>query len=368
MNRTPTYYRYEDFDDCGYYMRYSKRIKNIYWCVYDPQNIAKAVYLAEKGKVKRGEVKRFNENLLDNMDDLWSMLKYETYEPGKYKSKTIHEPKERLIKIAPYFPDRIVHHCVINVCRDIWETVFIDNTYSCIKGKGIHKCMEDVTKDMLEDWRGTRYCLKIDIKKFYDNIDHDVLKKIIRYKIGDEQLLRLLDKLIDSTGTNKGLPIGNYTSQYFANLYLSYFDHYMKEVIGVKYYYRYMDDIVILDGSKKRLHRVLEIMALYLGAELKLEIKDNWQVFPVDSRPIDYVGYKMNHYNILLRKLILLNFYKKLNRTRDKYHIEDEDGIKHAYSSEYGWIIRCSDEHKDYLFNKIINFNQDETKIELRSA
>jgi hypothetical protein len=257
--------------------------------------------------------------------------------------------------IAPFFPDRVVHHCIINVLAPHWYHIFIGNTYACIKGRGTHKCMEDVHRALITDRIGTRYCLKIDIRKFYDNVDHSVLKKIIRYSIADESLLRLLDKIIDSNGKEKGLPIGNFTSQYLANLYLAYFDHWVKEELGVKYYYRYMDDIVVLGEDKAWLHYILDSFALYLGAELKVEIKPNWQIFPVDDRGIDYVGFKQNHYGILLRKGILLRFYQKLEKTKEKYQIKDETDIKHLFPSEYGWIVRCDKEHSDFIFNKCLS-------------
>ena len=215
--------------------------------------------------------------------------------------------------------------------------------------------MEDVHRALIEDRIGTRYCLKIDIRKFYDNVDHSVLKQIIRYSIADESLLRLLDKIIDSNGKEKGLPIGNFTSQYLANLYLAYFDHWVKEELGVKYYYRYMDDIVVLGESKEWLHYVLDALGLYLGSVLKVEIKPNWQIFPVDDRGIDYVGFKQDHYGILLRKGILLRFYQKLEKTKAKYQISNEDDIKHLFPSEYGWIIRCDKEHSDFIFNKCLS-------------
>lgn len=110
--------------------------------------------------------------------------------------------------------------------------LFIENTYACIKGRGVHKCMLDVRSALMRDKKGTRFCLQTDVRKFYDNIDHTALKIIIRFTIADEQLLRLLDKIIDSNGKDKGLPIGNYTSQYLANLYLAYFDHWVKEVLA----------------------------------------------------------------------------------------------------------------------------------------
>ena len=366
---------YHDFEDVGYYIGNTgkifispvKRIKNVYPLVYSTENLIRSQHTAQKGKKNRGEVKAFNDSFSDKMAFLYEILREETFEPGKYRVKKIYDPKERDIMIAPFFPDRIIHHCLINVLAPHWYHIFIGNTYACIKGRGTHKCMQDVHKALIEDKAGTEYCLKIDIRKFYDNVDHAVLKKILRFTIADESLLRLLDKIIDSNGKEKGLPIGNFTSQYLANLYLSYFDHWVKEYLGVKYYFRYMDDIVVLGENKERLHFLLDAFALYLGAELKVEIKGNWQIFPVDDRSIDYVGFKQNHYGILLRKGILLRFYEKLEATKEKYKIENETDIKHLFPSEYGWIIRCDKEHSDFIFNKCLN-NGKNKSIEYRAA
>jgi hypothetical protein len=218
--------------------------------------------------------------------------------------------------------------------------------------------MEDVHRALINDKKGTKYCLKIDIKKFYDNVDHAVLKMILRYRIEDERMLRLLDKIVDSNGKEKGLPIGNFTSQYLANLYLSYFDHWIKEELKVRYYYRYMDDIVVLNQSKEVLHDILDKMGLYLGSELKVEIKHNWQIFPVDARSIDFVGFKQNHYGILLRKGILTRFYKKFNKLSKTHKITNISEFKHLFASEYGWITRCSEEHTNYIFNKCLQWNK----------
>lgn len=365
------FWQFSDFEDCGIYIgdtgkiyiSPSKRIKNVYHLIYDPSNIIKASWKAQEGKGERSEINRFNNNINERLDAIYWMLRNQTYVPGKYREKIINDTKERLIMIAPFDPDRIIHHCVINVLGKHWTNLFIENTYACIKGRGTHKCMEDVHDVLMIDRKGTKYCLKIDIRKFYDNVDHEALKRILRYTIADEQLLWLLDKIIDSNGKSKGLPIGNFTSQYLANVYLCYFDHWMKEELarivweryGVRYYYfRYMDDIVILCENKEALHFILDMMGLYLGAELKVEIKPNWQIFPVDERGIDYVGFKQNHYGILLRKGILMRFFKKFNRTANKYGIKDENDLKHFYPSEYGWVIRCSEEHSNFIFNNCL--------------
>ena len=115
-----------------------------------------------------------------------------------------------------------------------------------------------------------------------------------------------------------------------------------------------MDDMVMLCSDKAALHFILGMIGLYLAAELKVEIKPNWQIFPVNDRGIDYVGFKQNHYGILLRKGILMRFYKKFRKISKKYEIKDKTALKHLFPSEYGWIIRCSEEHSEFIFNNCI--------------
>lgn len=362
---------YSDYNDCGLYIgdkgklfaSPGKKLKSVYGLLYTNENLSLSQYTAQKGKARHSDVRRFNAHILERMDELWAMLRYETYQPGEYRIKTIHDPKEREIMIAPFFPDRIIHHCIINVLGQHWTSLFIGNPYSCIKGRGTHKCKADVGKVLKRDRKGTRFCLKTDISKFYDNIDHASLKQIIRMTIADAQLLTLLDKIIDSNGKSKGLPIGNYTSQYFANLYLTPLDHWIKEVLakwiemlyGCKlYYFRYMDDMVFLSGRSDALHFVLDMVGLYMAGELKVEIKPNWQIFPVDDRGIDFVGFKQNHYGVLLRKSILTKFYDKSKIIARDNPIKNEIDIKHLFPSEYGWVLGCSEIHRQRIFNNII--------------
>ena len=123
-----------------------KKIKNIYHLVYSPDNIIKAQANSQKGKGERNEVQTFNSNICENLAYIYDILANNSYKPGKYRIKRIFEPKERVIMIAPFFPDRIIHHCVINVLGEYWNKIFISNTYACIKGRGIHRCMEDINR------------------------------------------------------------------------------------------------------------------------------------------------------------------------------------------------------------------------------
>lgn len=305
-----------------------KRIGNLYAQIISLQNLLQADVTASKGKSKQYGVQAHNKHWAENLLRLHTMLSNFSYKTSAYTRFTIHEPKEREISRLPYFPDRIVHHAVMNVLEPIFTACFTANTYSCIKGRGIHGAAREIEK-ALADVPGTQYCLKLDIKKFYPSIDHAILKQLLRRKLKDADLLWLLDEIIDSA---PGLPIGNYLSQYFANFYLTYFDHWLKENKAVKYYFRYADDIVILAASKSELHALLTDIDTYLQQRLKLEVKGNYQVFPVAARGIDFVGYVFYHTHTLLRKSIKKNFCRTVAKRKGPQHVA-------AY---LGWAKHCN--------------------------
>lgn len=307
-----------------------KRIGNLYHRITSLANLQEADRKAQKGKARQYGVIIHNQNQEGNLLVLQDMLDSKTYKTSKYDVFNIFEPKERIIYRLPFFPDRITHHAVMNVLEPYFMSTFTADTYSCIKGRGIHSLVKNLKRDLL-DVEGTKYCLKIDIKKFYPNIDHDVLKVLIRRKFKDKDLLWLLDEIIDSA---PGLPIGNYLSQYLANFYLSYFDHWIKEQKCVRYYYRYADDIVALGSDKEALWKLLADINLYLE-ELKLEVKSNYQIFPVEERGIDFVGYVFRHRYIRVRKTIKQNFARKVKRGCNRKSI----------SSHMGWLKHCNARH-----------------------
>lgn len=314
-----------------------KRINNLYPKIYSLENLQLADSIARKGKSKQYGVKIHDKNPEANIALLQDMLINKTYKTSAYTMFIIHEPKEREVFRLPYFPDRITHHAVMNILEPIFVSMFTADTYSCIKGKGIHGAARAV-KEALKDVSGTKYCLKLDIKKFYPSVDHDILKAILKQKFKDPDLLWLLDEIIDSAN---GLPIGNYLSQYFANLYLTRFDHWLKEVKRVKYYFRYADDIVVLSDNKEYLHQILSEIREYLQNELKLTVKGNYQVFPVESRSIDFVGYRFYHTHTLLRKSIKKSFARTMAKNPNEA----------SKASYYGWAKHCNSKN---LLKKIL--------------
>lgn len=306
-----------------------KRIGNLFEKIISIENLIIADAKAQKGKPNQYGVIIHNKNRESNILKLHDMLVSKTYKTSKYDIFKVFEPKERDVYRLPYFPDRICHHAIMNVLEPIFVAVFTSDSYSCIKGRGIHKASFNLRKS-LNNVDQTTYCLKLDIKKFYPNIDHSILKALLRKKFKDEDLLWLLDEIIDSA---PGLPIGNYLSQYLANFYLTYFDHWIKEQLGVKYYFRYADDIVILHKDKDYLHRVLKVIEDYFDLFLKLEVKGNWQVFPVESRGIDFVGYVHFHTHVLLRKSIKQRFARMLKKRKNSQSIASYNGwLKHCDS------------------------------------
>ena len=309
-----------------------KRIGNLYEQICSIENLNLADSIAQKGKQKQPGVIAHNRNKASNIEALHRALIDKTYVTSEYTTFPIWEPKERIIFRLPYYPDRIVHHAVMIVLERIFVATFTADTYSCIKKRGIHAAARALKK-ALKDKEGTNYCLKIDIKKFYPNVDHDILKHLLRRKIKDPDLLWILDGIIDSA---EGLPIGNYLSQYLANFYLTYLDHWLKEEKKVRYYFRYADDMVFLSADKPYLHSLLAEIRTYLQINLKLEIKDNYQVFPVDDRGIDFVGYVFRHSHTMLRKGIKKSFARKVAKGANPQSIASYTGwAKHCNSKNF---------------------------------
>jgi len=319
-----------------------KRIGNLYPKIYSIANLQLADQKARKGKKHQYGVRQHDKNQEANILALHEMLKNKTYTTSKYKTFTIMEKKERLISCLPYFPDRIAHHAVMNILEPIFVSVFTADTYSCIKRRGIH-AGDKAIKKALKNIRNTIkyvpktwYRLKMDIRKFYPSIDHDILKKLVRRKLKDMDLLWLLDEIIDSA---TGLPIGNYLSQYLANFYLTYLDHWIKEVKGVQYYFRYADDMLILAATKAELHKLRAEIQAYLKDMLKLDMKDNYSVAPIWCG-IDMLGYIYFPDYTWVRDDIKKEFIRMVKYRRNAASI----------ASYRGWFKHADCRHLEYKY------------------
>lgn len=314
-----------------------KRIGNLYEQIYSLDNLQ----LAYKNAIKGKQIYSENRNvlLLNIQQELISC----EYKVSEYSVFTIFDKKERIIYSLP-LKDKIIQHAILQIINPIFIKCFISQTYSCILKRGIHKALRQVKKSLNQNY----YCLKIDIKKYYPSINIQTLKLFLRKKFKDRKLLHLLDCILNSH--NEGIPIGNYISQYFGNFYLTYFDHYIKEKLRIKYYFRYMDDIVILHNSKEDLHLIKNEIEYYLNKILDLKLS-NWQIFPIKIRGIDFVGYVIYPTHIKLRKQIKQNFKNMLQKyPNDK-----------SISSYKGWILHCNGINlwQKYITHGNIKINKD---------
>ena len=261
--------------------------------------LMKAHKLSRKGKGYRKEIILFNLKQEEYLMWLYENLKNGKYKHGGYTEFYVTKPKLRRIEKSRYI-DRIVHRWIVdNFLEEYFIRTFINTTYACIKNRGMHKACIDLQKDMQHCKRIWKdyYILKMDVIKYFDNIDKDILYRIIARKIQDERLLKILKQIIYSTPNKKGQPIGNYTSQTFANIYLNELDQYIKNKLKCKYYYRYMDDMIVLTKDKQTAQKVLDKITIFLKEKLELELNSKTQIFK-SKQGVNFCGYKINEYRI----------------------------------------------------------------------
>lgn len=306
-----------------------KRVGNLYEKIFDMDNLIEAHKNASNQKGWYSEVKQVNQDLEEYLRLLQGMLINRTYKTSDYEVFQRKDGiKTRIIYKLPYFPDRICQWAVMQIIEPYFLRNFTSDTYSAIPDRGTHLCLKKLRKAISQDLEGTKYCLKMDVHHYYPSINHDILKDKFKRMFKDEKLLWLLFEIIDSVPPEEGIPIGNYLSQYCGNFYLSEFDHWLKETtfmfegkpVKVKYYFRYMDDMVILSDSKEFLHYLRKEISVFLYTHLKLHLKDNWQVFPVQSRGIDFVGYRTFTEFTLVRKRTVKNMKKSVKVVSYKFN------------------------------------------------
>lgn len=355
-----------------------KRYGFLFNKICDMENLKLALKNAKKGKGWYKEVKQIEERPAYYLAGLQWMLKTGNYHTSEYGTfRKVEGKKEREIYKLPFFPDRIAQWAILQVIEPSLLDYFTDDSYSAIPGKGIHDAFRKLRRAVNEHPEEMIYCLKIDCKKFYPSIDHEILKQHFRRKYKDPELLSVIDEIIDSISTcpatdeniafyrslgkpvtivqrngeqfidGIGIPIGNYFSQYDGNLYLTGFDHWMKEVLQIRHYYRYMDDICVFSDSKEKLKQILDAMNQYFRTVLNIRIKDNYQIFPSFIRGVDFVGYRIFKNYTLLRKTTCDSLKRKMTALRVKV----ESGKEMNYSewcsiaSYRGWVKHC-DSHR----------------------
>lgn len=244
--------------------------------------------------------------------------------------------KERTIFKPHFYPDQVIHWALILQIESLLMRGMYEFCCASVKNRGIMRGMNYLKRILVQDRKYTKYCLKLDVKHFYPSINKETLKNKFRKIIKDKDTLWLIDAIIDSS--KEGVPIGNYTSQWFANFYLQDLDHFIKEELHVKYYIRYMDDIVLFSNNKKELRKVKYAIDEFLVKE-SLTIKENWQLFKTDSRPIDFLGYRFYRGYTTLRRSNFLRIKRRAKKISKKEKLNYHDAA--AMLSYSGWLKHC---------------------------
>lgn len=294
--------------------------------IVDWDNLIEAHRLARRGKRNREEVIRFEANLWEELGRLQMELLWGTYQPGRYRTFVVREPKRREIAALPY-RDRVAQHAICNICAPIWHQAMIQDTYACRPGKGTHAAANRAQRwlrDMHKSGRSV-WALKMDVSKYFQSISHRLAKQVIRRKISCPATLRLLDTIIDSTaGSDElepaGIPVGNLTSQWIANLVGNELDQWAKRELRLKRYIRYMDDMVVLCWSKEQ--------ALTVRAQFEARLAGMGMTFSKTSilpagRGLNFVGYRIWHDHRLLRRQSIIAMKRRLTVLQRQF----QDGI-----------------------------------------
>ncbi len=279
--------------------------------IYSFQNLYSAYLKARKCKKYRDEILKFGYNLEENLLELQEELFNQSYQHGDYREFVVCDSKKRKIKAAP-FRDRVVHHALCNIIEPIFDKGFIYDSYACRIEKGTHKAIKRVQSFLKNNLNS--YCLECDVSKYFDSINHKILLTLIKKKILDEKVLWLIKIIIESDNKRigVGIPIGNLTSQLFANSYLNELDQFAKHKLKMRYYIRYIDDFLILSRDKKKLHTIKNQIREFLKEKLKLELHPKKaNVFPI-SKGIDFLGYQIYGDYKLLRKSTMKRFIKRM--------------------------------------------------------
>jgi hypothetical protein len=329
--------------------KHMKRIGYVYEKICHIDNIKLAIKKSAKGKTKKRAVKVILDNLEYYANEIQNMLKSKTYKLSKNYTKRINDGprnKQRIITVPKYYPDQIIHWALMIPLQEIIEKSMYYYSCGSMPNKGIHHARKYVEKVLKEK---PTYALKMDIKKFFPSVSNEKMKQLFRKKIKCNDTLRLINSIIDNGG--EGLPIGYYTSQWFSNFYLNDLDHFIKEVLKVKYYVRYVDDMILFDNNKRKLHQFKGIIEEYLVMhDFDLRIKDNWQVFKIKPRGIDFVGYKITENETRLRKHIFIRLNRKVNKTKRKINYHNATSL----ISMIGWLKHTT-YGQSYIDNKINN-------------
>jgi hypothetical protein len=292
-----------------------KTVRNVYDDAVSFRNLLFARRKARCGKREKDSVILLELILEQELLQLEQDLRNGTYKHEKYNSFKIYQPKERYILAASY-KDRIVHQWyVTHFIKPYFVPQFINTTYACIEGRGMHKASKDLQLSMRKckkNW-DSYYIIKMDITKYFHNIDKRILWDILKRKMKDKKLLWLTREILLSTEGVLGLPLGNYTSQMYANIYLNELDQFVKHELKCQYYFRYMDDMVILCANKEMATEILGKVEVFLNKNLKLTLNSKTRIFK-EIQGVNFCGYKINERRLKIRHTSKIRMKRKLKK------------------------------------------------------
>ncbi len=345
-----------------------KTYRNLYRQVCSEDNLELAWRKARKGKTLRQYIIDFEENIEDNLALLKTELLLHSYRPLPLKTFTLRDPKTRKISISD-FRDRVVHHAICNVIEPLFDKTFIYDSYANRKGKGTLAAIKRLEKfqrkvshnrtiikkfNQKDNFRG--FFFKGDIKHYFDTISHEKLMEIIKRKIKDKKLLFLIKNILNNHNLKedgKGMPLGNLTSQFLANVYLNELDQFVKHQLKAKYYLRYVDDFVILDNDEKRLYFYEEKINHFIKNHLSIELNDDKVKIKPLQRGIEFLGFRAFYYHKLLRKRSPGRFHCKLDLLEEKYKFREVD-YDTVYDFLEGWCAYAKNADTYGLRNKML--------------
>ena len=305
------------------------------------ESLMEAHRKSRKGKGYRGEIIKFNLKQEEYIMWLYNQLKNGTYRHGGYQTFYIREPKLRKIEKSRYI-DRIVHRWLVdNIIGPKFIPTFINTSFACMKNRGMHRSaiyVQNCMRAAKAKWK-EYYILKMDVAKYFDSIDKRILVEILKKRIKDEKILWLINEILYSQEREKGIEIGNYTSQMFANIYLNEQDQFVKHNLHIKYYARYLDDSVIIVRTKKEAQNALKEITKFLEENLELSLNKKTQIFK-GKQGVNFCGYKINEYRMKLRDKGKRKLKKKIKKLTNKIYlgeITSKDSKKYL-AGHFGYI------------------------------
>jgi retron-type reverse transcriptase len=317
-----------------------QRIGNLYDQLCSFSNLYLAWQKTRRGSGRSVERATYFMVLETELLDLQEKLLAENWEPAPFRYFDIYDPKHRTIAVAE-FRDRVMHHALVNVLEPIYEKSFIADSFATRKGKGVHSAVYRAQHFL----RQNEFFLKTDVEKFFDSVDHQILCEILARKIKDPKLIRVCEKVIRGGGSGgKGLPIGNRTSQFFANVYLDQLDHLIKDRMGVKGYVRYMDDFVIFGNDKTELHHIKSTIIPFLDQELKLGLKPSATLLNRRQHGLPFLGRRIFPQLIRLRTENLRRITQRLTHKEYLFRNGEIDEATFQYSMNSYWAMLSYDQ------------------------